>query len=239
MSNVYAAEHNMEQKKLNPYTQAIWNCMRQFKELEEDPELDEPTCQFLANMIQGRFIQYLASRMCQFYRITDKELENKLIMTLMSILSDKFFAVFREKVNDDRAIVFKIAKRIVSSEVTHEATTQKTDALFRLISKKHFDYQNFNIIIKWINSNSEVEKVIFFSNIQKKIKDPNLIKALQYIVQNDRDGIAPEIFNRYLLKDKIGRLHSLVKTGDWRIEADFVRQQSSKMIAWCRYMSCV
>ena len=226
----------MDANTLNPYTQAIQNCLRQFRHGEGEPELDEPTCQFLANMIQGRFIQYLVSRLCRQYEISDKELENRLIMTLMTILSDTFFAVFREKVDRNRSIVFKIAKRIVSSETTEKSSFQKTDALFRWISKKYFEYQNFEIILKWIHTNSEVEKVIFFSNMQKKIKDPNLTKALQYIVQNDRDGIAPEIFNRYLLKNKIERLHSLIKTGDWRIEAEYVQEQSAKMISWRRYM---
>ena len=226
-----------EFKRLNPYTQSIRNCIQQFKNENGEPELNESTCQFLANMIQGRFIQYLVLRICQHYDIFDKELENKLIMTLMTILSDKFFVVFREKVNQNRSIVFKIAKKIVSREVAYDSNTQKIDALFRWISKKYFEYQNFNIILKWINTNSEVEKIIFLSNIQKKIKDPNLVKALQYIVQNDRDGITPEVFNRYLIKDKIDRLHSLIKTGDWRIEAEYVQQQSAKMISWRHYIN--
>lgn len=230
------SEAGTESRKLNPYTQAIRNCILQFAEGEGEPEIDEATCQFLANMIQGRFIQYLVSRLCLHYEITEKELENRLIMALMTILSDKFFAVFREKVGQNRGIVYKIAKRIVSGEVANETNTQRMDALFRWISKKYFEYRNFNIILKWIDTNSEVEKVVFLSDIQRKIADPNLVKALQYIVENDRDGIVPEIFNRYLEKDRIDRLHDLIKTGDWRIEAEYVQERSAKMISWRHYI---
>ena len=226
----------MTQATINPYTQAILNCLEQFKDMETEPDLDEPTCQFLTNMIQGRFVKYLATRMAEFYEIDDQDLENKLMMTLMSILSNKFFSVFREKVNRNRNIVYKIAKRIVYSETQGEINPHASDRLYIWISRKYFDYMNFDIILKWISTNSEIEKIIFLSNINKKITNRSLIKALHYIIQSDDDGITPIIFGRYLFKNKIDRLNDIIRTGEWRLEAGDVQGRYAKLITWRQYM---
>ncbi len=223
--------------KINPYTQAMINCLQQFPDDKEAPELDDSTSQFLANMIQGRFLQFLANRICRKYQITDKDLEKKLTMSLMRILSDKFFAVFRQRVSENPEIVYILAQKIASKESGCRNNSEKLDALFMGISRKYFKYQNFEMITRWIYTNPEIEKIIFVSQVQKCLTDSALIKALMYIVQNDKDGIAPSIFNRYLTKNRLDRLDSLVKSGDWKIEAMFVQQENSKMINWRNYMS--
>lgn len=212
------------------------NCLEQFNGCDDVPKLDETTSQFLANMIQGRFLQYISSRICQYYDIVDKEMEKQLTMSLMKILSDKFFAVFREKVSAKPEIVYIIAQKITSNETCSRNSSIRTDAFFRLISKRYFEYQNFQFILRWINSNPEIEKIIFISRIQKRIKDSSLIKALLYIIQNDKDGITPSVFNRYLNKNRLDRLNNLVKSGDWKIEASYVQEQSMSMINWRQYM---
>lgn len=226
-----------ESQTLNPYTKAMLNCLQQFPEQEEPPELDDANSQFLTNMIQGRFLQYLANRICKKYSITDKNLEKQLSITLMQILSDKFFAVFREKVKETPEIVFTIAQKITSNEICCAENSARIDAMFRSISKRYFKYQNLQLIMEWIDTNPEVERIVFISRIQKRIKDSSLLKALMHIVQNDKDGITPMVFNRYLRKNKLERLKGLVKSGDWRIEAMFVQQANAKMINWRNYMS--
>ncbi len=226
----------MQSPKLNPYTQAMKNCLLQLNECTNIPKLDETNSQFLANMIQGRFLQYLINMICNANDISDKDLEKQLSIVLMNILSDKFFAVFREKVRKRPDIVYKIAKRITSIEEVYSQHKPRIDALFRGISRHYFEYQNFRIILRWIHTNTEVEKIVFLSRIQKKVTDPTLVKALVYILQNDKMGIAPKVFNRYLMKNKIGRLNSLIKSGDWKIEAAFVQQKMAGMINWRHYV---
>jgi len=226
----------MEPPKLNPYTQAMKNCLLQLNVCSVDPKLDKTNAQFLANMIQGRFLQYIINLICRANDIADKDLEKQLSMVLMNILSDKFFAVFREKVKRSPEIVYKIAKRITEIEEIYTQHLPRMDALFRGISRHYFEYQNFKILTRWINTNTEVEKIIFLSRIQKKISDEALLKALIYILQNDKAGIAPKVFNRYLMKNKIERLENLVKTGDWKIEAAFVQQKMAGMINWRQYV---
>jgi hypothetical protein len=226
----------MEPPKLNPYTQAMRNCLVQLKEEGEIPRLDETNSQFLANMIQGRFLQYLINMICTTNDITDNELEKQLSMVLMNILSDKFFAVFREKVKKRPEIVYMIAKRITAIEEIYSQHKPRIDALFRGISRHYFEYQNFKIILRWINTNTEVEKIIFLSRVRKKVTDPTLLKTLLYILQSDKVGIVPTVFTRYLMKNKIERLSSLIRTGDWKIEAAFVQQKMTGLINWRRYV---
>jgi len=226
----------MKPDKLNPYTQAMVNCLQPFTEKGESTELDKTTSQFLANMIQGRFLQYMVTRICQRYEVTSKDLQKQLNMVMMTLLSDKFFAVFREKVIKKPEIVLKIARKITSTEMQHGYNSIRIDALYRGISRHYFDYLNFKIITRWINTNPDVEKIIFLSRIEKLINDTSLIKALVYILQNDKHGIVPTVFNRYLKKNKLERLSNLVRSGDWRIEASYIQKQSSKMINWREYM---
>ena len=224
---------------VNPYTKAMWNCLQQFDDIVEVPELDDTTSQFLANMIQGRFLQYLVARMCNHYQITESDLEKQLLMTLLTILSDKFFVVFREKVKAKPEIVFIIAKKITTNEISGKVSEHRTDALYHGICKRYFEYQNFGIILRWINTNPEVEKIVFLSQVRKRIQDSSLIKALFYIIQNDEDGIAPTLFNRYLNKNKIERLTNIVKTGEWQMEAEYIAESSAKAITWRKYVAAL
>ena len=227
----------MQQAKLNPYTQAMKNCLEQYPDSDNVPELDETNSQFLANMIQGRFLQYLVMRICVHHSIENKELEKQLSMTMMNLMSDKLFAVFREKVRRNPNIVYEVARNITKFELIYDDRQTSINNLFQDISLSYFEYHDLRTIMRWIFSNPEIEKIVFLSRIQTQITDPSLIRTLTYIIQNDKDGIAPTIFNRYLTKNKIERLSNIVKSGDWKIEASFVQSQSAKLINWREYMT--
>ncbi len=219
---------------LNPYTQAILNCLAQFT--EEPTELDAKNAQFLANMIQGRFLQYLVNRLINHYKIHSSKIEKKLTMVFMSLLSDKFFNVFRERVKAEPRIVYEIAKAIAKHDSGAQKSKSKADWLYLMICKRYFGYQNFQIIIDWLNTTPEVEKVIFLGQVENSFKDSSLIRAFEYIVDNDKDGITPKLFRRYLDKEKKTRLKNLIESGDWRIEAEFAAKESAHRIALQKYI---
>jgi len=226
----------MQPIKLNPYTQAMKNCLEQYPDSDDIPELDETNSQFLANMIQGRFLQYLVTRICIHFNINNKGVEKQLSMTMMNLLSDKLFAVFREKVRRNPNMVYEVARKITKFELAHSDKEISINDLFQDISLAYFEYQNLRTIMRWIFDNPEIEKTVFLSRIESQISDPSLVRTLTYIIQNDKHGIAPAIFNRYLNKNKIERLSNIVKNGDWKIEAAFVQTQSAKLINWREYM---
>ena len=224
----------MTAPKLNPYTQAILNCLSQFN---EDPkELDPKNAQFLANMVQGRFLQYLVQRLLAHYQIASAKIEKKLTMVFMSLLCDKFFNVFRDRVKAEPYIVYEISKAIAKHERGGQKSKSKSDWLYLMICKKYFGYQNFQIIIDWLNTAPEVERVLFLGQAEKSFPDHRLMRAFEYIVDNDKEGITPKLFMRYLDKGKNTRLKSLIESGDWRIEAEFFAKENAHRIAWKRYI---
>lgn len=224
----------MNQPQINPYSLAMLNCLAKFE--TKPKELDPKDAQFLANMIQGRFLQFLVNRLCRQYGIESKELEKKLSMIFMQLLTDKFFVVFREKVKAKPEMVYEIAYHIVKVEKSSKVNDKRVDWLFLMISKRFFEYQNFQVIIDWIESNPEVEKLVFLAQIEQLINDAPLLKAMDYILSQDREGMVPLVFKRYLSKSKIARVKDLVASGDWRIEAEFVHREQAHRIAWQNYI---
>ena len=224
----------MKQTKLNPYTQAMVNCLAQFTTTPQT--LDANNAQFLANMIQGRFLQFLVNRLVLEHQIDSKELEKKISLVCMQLLGDKFFAVFREKIKAKPEIVYELAKMITDYEQSDKVSPGRTNRLYLIITKTYFAYEDFSVIFSWIQINPEVERLLFLAKVEKEIADPAIIRALTHITDRDPEGIVPKIFERYLKKNKLERMINLVKTGDWRLEAEYVQRQEARWIAWRSYV---
>ncbi len=225
----------MKQNKLNSYTQAMVNCLSQFTSAPD--ELDSNNAQFLANMIQGRFLQFLVGWLLAEHQIISKELEKKISLVFMQLLGDKFFAVFREKVKAKPEIVYSLAKMITDYETSAQVTPWRTNRLYLFITKKYFAYEDFSVIFEWIQTTPEVERLLFLAKAEQEIEDPAIIRALRHITAHDTEGIIPKIFERYLKKHKLDRMINLIQTGDWRLEANFVHRQESRWIAWRNYIN--
>lgn len=217
----------MKSDQFNPYTKEIKNCLENLESSTVNSE--NKTYQFLVNMIQGRFLQYLSSRLCDLYEIESPYLEKKVMICLTNLLSQKFFAVFREKIKKTPEIIQSIALKITSFESSsHKFQQQRIDQLYLSICKKYFFHEDFETLIKWIESSLEFQKIHLLAKAKKQITNPACIQAFFHIVQQDQEGITPYIFNRYLDKGKIERLMNLVETGDWKIEADFIHKRINK-----------
>jgi hypothetical protein len=214
-----------EAARMNPYTKAMVNCLVQL-EGQDTSSIDKQTSQFLTNMVQGRFLQYLAERMSAFHELDDPELEKQLMMCLMGMMSQSFFAVFREKVNEKPEIALMIAQKITHHE-TAESHLEglRTDKLYLGIVRKYFDYENIEMIFKWIAENPEIQKILILAQFKRLIEDPHCQQSFQHILYEDKEGITPMVFTRHLEKQRKERLVSLVETGDWQIEARFIQER--------------
>jgi len=218
--------------KVNPYAIAIFNCLHpilQKTPKNESPVVDEATTQFLTNMVQGRLMQYLVARIAQHHKIEEAEIQKKLLMTLMDIFSDRFFAIFRENVRVHPQIVYKIAKRIVHNEVLcKRGECRRMDLLYLWIFRKYFEYQNVDGLLQIIEYNAEVRKIILISQLMNALPSNSIYQIFYNILQQDTEGIIVHLFSRYLKKNKIDRLIDLVQSGDWKIEANFIYQNLQK-----------
>lgn len=226
----------MSAPKLNPYTQAIKNCLDGLEHSKGIPTLDKSTAQFLANMIQGRFVQYLISRVSLDLNI-GRTMDKELSMVLMKLLTDKFFTVFREKVKLNPQIVAQVAIRITETEQESTDTIEIQDQLYQYICENFFDYIYFDYLIRWLETSAEVERIAFVARVDQTIENPKIQRAIRHILREDKTGIIPMLFNRYLNKERVDRLIGLVKSGDWRIEAQFIESQTTPTISWREFMS--
>ena len=224
-----------ETPRLNPYTKAIKNCLDGLDEATR--ELDQSTSQFLANMIQGRFVQYLIQRISVDHGIEGQGMDKELSMVFMTLLTEKFFAVFREKVKERPDCVLAIAQKIAATEIEAPDDLEAADLVYAEICRGHFDYQHFGYLLKWLATSPETERIVFSAQLTQKVPDQRLSRAIRHILQNDKTGVVPHLFSRYLAKNRLERLSSLVVTGDWRIEASFVELQSAQTIAWRQFMA--
>lgn len=214
-----------ETARINPYTKAMVNCLVQL-EGQDSSHVDKQTSQFLTNMVQGRFLQYLAERIGSYHHLEDAELQKQLMMSLMGMMSQSFFAVFREKVNEKPEIALQIAQKITQHETSESQTESiRTDKLYLSIVRKYFDYENIETIFNWIAANPEIQKILVFSRFKRLIDDQYCVQSFQHILYEDKDGITPMVFNRHLEKHRTDRLKSLVETGDWQIEAMFIQER--------------
>ncbi|OGH00366.1 MAG: hypothetical protein A2600_10480 [Candidatus Lambdaproteobacteria bacterium RIFOXYD1_FULL_56_27] len=227
----------MPHRKLNPYTQAIQNCLEGLPANNPNPELDSSTAQFLANMIQGRFVQYLIVRIATDHNILGRGLEKELSLVFMNLLTDKFFAVFREKVKADPSLVLIIARKITEAELADPDDLEVSDILYRNLCRRYFDYIYFDYLLVWLSTSPEVERIVFLAQVEMKLADTKVQRAIRHILRDDKAGIVPLLFNRYLGKGRLERLVSLVTSGDWRLEAAFLESRAAHGRAWREFMA--
>lgn len=224
----------MQPAQVNPYTRAIKNALEQ---IGSQGDLDQSKSQFLANMIQGRFLQYMVSRVTDHYRILDAELTKGMTMVFTNLLRNKFFNVFREIVESNPGVLLKIARKIVEYEDKRKLQGKRLEGLFIWLGNRYFGYHNFEIIFQWVNRNREVQKIIFLAKAQEEIEDESCLRTLRYILDEDLEGVVPLVFNRYLYKGRIERMTRLIESGDWRLEAELVENDLAKRIAWERFVA--
>lgn len=214
------------EKKINPYAIAISNCLNPI--LEKNPDMqdvtiDDQTAQFLTNMVQGRLLQYLVSRIASNHMITDIDMQKKLMMNLMNIFCERFFGIFRENVKADPMIVFKVAKLINRNEVRClRSESKRLDMLYLWIFRKYFEYEQVDGLLRIIEYHPEVRKIILIAKLQETLQNVSLYQTFCHILQQDTEGIMVRVFSRYLNKNKVDRLIDLIQTGDWKIEANYL-----------------
>lgn len=160
--------HSAERLEMNPYCQAIIDCFVQ-KQGDLTPEkIDDTTCQFLSNMIQGMFIQFLVRKVSENYKITDEELEKHLLLVMTKILNDNFFVIFREKTHNDKEVVYQLAQRI--TEMVEMGDNRKpTDTICHWITQTYTGYQCTGLIMQWICNTPEFEKIIWLAQVHQRV----------------------------------------------------------------------
>lgn len=150
--------------KVNPYTVALTNCLENLNKSFDEASKDRSTVQFLTNMVQGRMLDHLIKRIAKYYHIKDPDFEKELTTILVEVFSSNLFTRFRQKVDENPLLVFKIAKRIGDVETkSYENPAiqeERTNRLYLGILYNHLEYNHVEDVIQTLNSDPQIQKLI-------------------------------------------------------------------------------
>lgn len=154
--------------EINPYCRAITDCFEKKVGTLKLNDEDETTCQFLSNMIQGMFTQFLVQKVSESFEIVDDALEKQLMLMMTKILNDNFFVIFREKTHNNKEVVFQLARRISELDKT-DISANKSEIICHWITETYTNYHCTGLIMKWICSTPEFEQIIFLAQIHRRV----------------------------------------------------------------------
>ena len=210
---------------VSPYTTAMARCVEGLG-AKPTQALSPQATQQLINTIQGRMLEYLAGRICEANAIKDPRSCQQVTLNLLNIFSDEFFALFRSKIRQDPSLLLLIARRIIRAEAaTNSQDTTPNDRLFPAIFRKYFEYRNLDLLLKMIESDFHIQKIILVVTLRENVRDTYLLNKICTILDEDQEGICPNLFMAYLKQNNLPSLLERIESGEWRRDMARIKQQ--------------
>ena len=146
---------------ISPYTRVIAECLDSLeKKSPEELNGNRALAQRLINMLQGRMLEHLKSRVGTYYGLSPDALSEEFSVALIEVFSE-IFAVFRKRIEEEPWLIFHISKRIVEVETNDTKNHQKRINKFYLsIFCKYFELQNLEKIITKLQTDERIQKSI-------------------------------------------------------------------------------
>ena len=146
---------------ISPYTRVIADCLDSL-ESDSPEELNGNGAMALRliNMLQGRMLEHLKTRVSAYYDLDPEALTEEFSVALIEVFSE-IFGVFRKRVEEQPCLIFHIAKRIVEVETDASQDMQKRINQFYLsIFCKYFEYRNLEKIISKLQTDPRIQHSI-------------------------------------------------------------------------------
>ncbi len=145
---------------ISPYTRVIAECLDSLEDEPPDELNGDRHTHRLVNMLQGRMLEHLKSRVSSYYGLAPEALSEDFSIALIEVFSE-IFGVFRERVEEQPWLIFHIARRIVEVETNATGDPEKRiNKLYLSIFCKYFEYRNLETIITKLQSDSRVQRSI-------------------------------------------------------------------------------
>ena len=219
--------------EISPYTRSMARCLDGYSESSEEPPA-YPKIHVLMNMVQGRMLEFLADEICRIHSIRDGHARKCIVTALLGIFSDEFFALFRSKIEKRPELAILIARRIIRSEFDNgngpgeQANAPRTPGrLFPAIFRKYFEYRDLDSLLHMVESDAEIQKIILLSFLKPRLQssNPELLTEIDHILDEDQEGICPNVFMEYLTEAGVETLLERVQTGEWRAEVQGLKEK--------------
>ena len=226
-----------EDAEISPYTRSMARCLDGYSKSSTDPP-PYAKIHVLINMVQGRMLEFLADEICRIHAIRDSHARARIVTALLGIFSDEFFALFRSKIEKRPELAILIARRIIRSEYENgqwpgEKANSPSDArrpagrLFPAIFRKYFEYRNLDSLLHMVESDAEIQKIILLTLLKPRLQssNPELFTKIDHILDEDQEGICPNVFMEYLTEAGVETLLERVQTGAWRAEVQGLKEK--------------
>ena len=146
---------------ISPYTRVIADCLDSLEEdSSETQNGDQAMAHRLINMLQGRMLEHLKTRVSSHYGLKPDALSEEFSLALIEVFSE-IFGVFRKRVEEEPWLIFHIARRIVEVETsTCENPQKRINQFYLSFFCKYFALQNLEIIISKLQTDSRIQNTI-------------------------------------------------------------------------------
>jgi hypothetical protein len=221
---------------ISPYTQAMARCLSSLGE-SGDAGADFCTVHNLTNMVQGRMLEFLGDEICREHGITDPESRAKIVTALLGIFSDEFFALFRAKLEKRPDLAVLIARRIIRAEFEAAGTPPSPhahgtlDRLFPAIFRKYFEYRQLDSLLRIVETDAQIQKILLLALLKKrtrgkgKVAGADLYRQVERILDEDAEGLCPNLFLQYVTENRIDLLRQRIQSGEWREDMESLKQK--------------
>jgi hypothetical protein len=185
----------------------------------------------LVNLVQGRMLEYLADRICREYDISEPRSRERIVAVLLGIFSDEFFALFRYRIEQQPGLVVKIARRILRMESGPPSLRptspirQPSDRLYPAIFRKYFEYSNLDVLLKMVESDGAIQKILLENLLKKRLDDSPLYHEIVDLLAEDEEGVTPSLFMGYVKEETLDTLVEKVRSGTWKAERDLLHRR--------------
>ena len=222
---------NQVEGRISPYTLAMARCLSSFS--DPSGQWEECGVHHLTNLVQGRMLEFLGDEICTRHRIADPASRSEIVTALLGIFSDEFFALFRSKLEQRPDLAVLIARRIIRGEFeanerdTEQDARRSLDRLIPAIFRKYFEYRQLDSLLRIIETDAKIQKVLFLALLRQRINGAGseLYREVTRILNEDAEGLCPNLFREYLTEDRIDQLAQQIQSGAWRKDRESLRQR--------------
>jgi len=216
---------------ISPYTLAMARCLGGVSEGADG--LEACDVHHLTNLVQGRMLEFLGDEICRQHGISDPASRSEIVTALLGIFSDEFFALFRSKLEQRPDLAVLIAKRVIRGEFEARECATAQDArrslgrLFPAIFRKYFEYRQLDSLLRIVETDAKIQKVLFLALLRQRMNgdSPELYGEVSRILNDDAEGLCPNLFLEYVTENRIDQLAKQIRSGAWRKDRESLRQR--------------
>ena len=216
-------------RPLNHEDLYVKSCELTLREINEGN--GQPTAKqisYLQNLIQGYLLNFFFDKLSKYFlRQCGIELDNRMLVILGTVLSQKVFASVRRTFSENPLIVVQLSKMIVEFNHTGHHTCNQVTDFYRSILQMLYPDETDKELKAYILKLPEVKKQILIYRFEKNISNKESRCRFARMLDKEDPSVLMLLISRYFSTGRYKRFANMINNGEWRIEANFLKSQLS------------